>query len=104
MEINMDKLNMHKAYCELLHTTYQKKNSDYGDSFGKTYRDLGVISAITRINDKFNRLLSLARKPKNQQQVLDESMIDTLLDMANYAIMTVIELEAESKNNMEKDD
>ena len=101
----MDKIKMHKDYCNLLNDTYAKKNADYGDSFGKTYRDLGIISAITRINDKFNRLVSLARRPNNQQ-VLDESISDTLLDMANYAIMTAIELqlECDTKSNINNKD
>lgn len=102
-DIIMDKIKMHKEYCQLLNDTYTKKNADYGDSFGKTYRELGIISAITRINDKFNRLVSLARKPNNQQ-VLDESIADTLLDMANYAIMTAIELQLEYDSKLNNKD
>ena len=45
-----------------------------------------------RLDDKLNRLKSLA---KNSAQVRDESIRDTLLDLANYAIMTVIEMELE---------
>ncbi|WP_416389590.1 nucleotide modification associated domain-containing protein [Peptoanaerobacter stomatis] len=49
-----------------------------------------MISAVTRISDKTNRLQSLC---VNKQQVKDESIKDTLMDLANYAIMTLIELE-----------
>lgn len=31
---------------------YKAKNHDYGDAFGQTFAELGIISAITRISDK----------------------------------------------------
>jgi hypothetical protein len=75
----------------MLNEIYIKKNKAYGDSFGQTFSELGIISALTRICDKFNRIKSLATGTKNE--VIDESINDTLLDMANYCIMTLIELE-----------
>ncbi len=88
----MNKLEMHKNICAELYETYVKKSSDYGDSFGSTYQKLGIISAVTRITDKVNRLTSLCTKPDSERQVLDESIEDTLLDTANYCIMTVMEM------------
>ena len=85
------KIERHKGICSEIHSTYVKKNNDYGDAFSKTYEDLGIVSAITRISDKYNRLCSLALSDK-PALVNDESIIDTLLDMANYCIMTVMEL------------
>lgn len=54
-------------------------------------------SAITRIADKFNRVKNLAKLPPDRQRVKSESITDTLLDMANYCIMTVIEIENQNK-------
>lgn len=88
-----DKTAMHMTICKQLNQTYQEKNTDYGDSFSETYRKLGIISAVTRISDKTNRLISLAGKPEVERLVKDESIADTLLDLANYAIMTLAELE-----------
>lgn len=88
----MNKVKMHKSLCEELNKVYEQKNSDYGDSFGQTFDKLGVISAVTRITDKYNRLVSLCTKPEEERKVKDESIEDTLLDMANYCMMTVIEL------------
>ncbi|NHI49126.1 DUF1599 domain-containing protein [Clostridium botulinum] len=85
-----DKSEKHKAICEGLNEIYRNKNHDYGDSFGETYKKLGIISAVTRITDKVNRLQSLTVK---DQKVKDESIKDTLKDLANYSIMTLIELE-----------
>ena len=90
--MTMNKIEIHKELCEELNKTYEKKNSDYGDSFGETFQKLGVISAITRISDKYNRLVSLCMKPEEERRVKDETIEDTLLDLCNYALMTVIEL------------
>lgn len=86
------KERLHEAICADLALTYRNKNHDYGDSFGETFQKLGIISAITRISDKTNRLQSLATKTA---KVTDEKIEDTLMDLANYAIMTLIEIELE---------
>lgn len=87
----MDNLiKQHKAVCDKLNATYEQKNRAYGNSFIETYNDLGIISAVTRISDKFNRLKTLAKNTEIPQG--DESISDTLLDMANYCIMTYMEL------------
>ena len=88
----MDKIKAHKTICDGLNKIYTEKNHDYGDSFGQTFDKLGIISAVTRITDKYNRLVSLCTKSEEERKVKDESIEDTLLDMANYCIMTVIEL------------
>ena len=90
----MDKIQMHKDIVLGLNTLYENKNHDYGDSFGETYKKLGIISALTRITDKYNRLISLCTK--EEQKIKDESIEDTLLDLANYCIMTVIEKNIEN--------
>ena len=72
---------------------YERKNHDYGNSFSETYRKLGIISAATRMLDKMNRVVSLVTKDK--QEVKDESLRDTLIDLANYAVMTIMELDGE---------
>ena len=75
--------------------TYRRKNADYGDSFGISVRKYGIIAALTRMSDKWNRLenLILNREKGNVGYVADESVLDTLLDMATYCLMTVMEIE-----------
>ena len=90
------KVTRHYAICQKLNQVYKAKNHDYGDSFGDTYKKLGIISAVTRLSDKMNRLMSLA--VSHDAQVKNERIEDTLLDMANYAIMTLIELGYEPEN------
>lgn len=94
----MNKIEKHSEICDVLNRLYIRKNNDYGDSFGETYKKLGIISAITRITDKVNRLQSLSIN-KNTQLVEDESIVDTLMDAANYCIMTIIELEDKNELN-----
>lgn len=86
----MNKIEQFKQIAEDLGNLYEKKNTAYGDSFGNTYNKLGIISAVTRISDKYNRLCNLATNPNID--TLDESIEDTLRDMAAYCIMTLIEL------------
>lgn len=87
----MNKIERHKELCEGMHNLYKQKNHDYGDSFSKTYKELGIVSAVTQIMHKHNRLVTLAVGA--DQMVQGESIKDTLIDLANYAIMTVIEME-----------
>ena len=94
----MNRIERHLEIVTALNQLYASKNSDYGNSFGETYQKLGIISALTRISDKYNRLVSLATKPEEERKVKDESIQDTLLDLSNYCIMTVIEMEAEKEN------
>lgn len=86
----IDKVAQFKSIASSLASLYERKNSDYGDSFGETFKKLGIISSITRMSDKMNRIISLTTK-KNQK-VNDESIADTLMDLASYSIMTLIEL------------
>ena len=74
---------------------YEKKNAAYGNSFGETYKRLGIISAVTRISDKYNRLCNIAINPDIDN--LGESLEDTLKDLASYAIMTLIELNNDTR-------
>ena len=74
--------------------TYARKNSDYGDSFGQSVKEFGPVAGVVRISDKFNRLKSLLSG--KEQKVNDESVLDTLTDMACYCIMLRMELENEN--------
>lgn len=70
---------------------YEVKDRAYGNSFGNTYEKLGIISAVTRISDKYNRLCNLATNKDIDN--LGESLEDTLKDMAAYCIMTIMAIQ-----------
>lgn len=107
-----DKVLRHKAICDELNKLYERKNHDYGDTFHQTFIEEGFAMARIRLSDKFGRFKTLSRhcgsienllrKTTNgdtakvlvkDQQVTDESIRDTLIDLANYAIMTVLEMD-----------
>jgi hypothetical protein len=82
--------DLHREVIEEIHNTFKIKNADYGNSFGEQYEEYGLLSAVIRLDDKMRRLKQLM---KQDAQVKDESIRDTVLDLANYAIMTVMELD-----------
>lgn len=86
----MNKVEKFKEIALELCNLYEAKNKCYNNSFGDTYKKLGIISAVTRISDKYNRLCNLATNPDIDN--LGESIEDTLKDLAAYSIMTLIEL------------
>ncbi len=69
--------------------TYRAKNHDYGNSFSDLFKEFGMTSVVIRLSDKLNRLKTLC---KTQAQVKDEKIEDTLLDLANYSILALMEL------------
>ena len=77
--------------------TYVRKNHDYGNSFDKSLDKFGLVASVVRIGDKMNRIESLVQK---KAMVQDESIRDTLLDMANYAIMTVMWMNNQKKRDI----
>lgn len=91
-EVNgIDKVNMHKQICDELTDTYARKNQDYGNSFSEQFEEYGLKSSAIRLDDKIRRFKQIIENPEDIQ-VKSESIEDTLLDLANYSIMTVMEL------------
>ena len=84
----MTRVEQFRQIAEEITALYEKKDKAYGNSFGETYEKLGIISAVTRISDKYNRLCNLAVNKDIDN--LGESLEDTLKDMAAYCIMTII--------------
>ena len=78
---------------EKLAKVYVAKNKDYGDSFSQSLDKYGIIASLVRMGDKMNRIDSLYDKPTTE---VDESLVDSLEDLANYAIMTAMWLEKQA--------
>ena len=67
-----------------------KKNADYGNAFNKGCDKLGYRYGLARMYDKANRLIHLIEddfKGCNKPNVKDESMFNTIQDLANYCNM-----------------
>lgn len=77
--------NPFKDYTNRLAEVLQEKNDAYGDSFTKSVDEDGLLVLKIRLGDKFNRISSLIKKGELKEN--DESLEDTLLDMAGYSIL-----------------
>ena len=66
---------------------HQRKNQDYGNSFTNTLNEFGLVAGLIRMNDKMNRLKSIYKS--SDVRVNDERIEDTLIDLANYAVMSL---------------
>ena len=99
----LSKQQAHQELCDYLHNElWLPKNQDYGDSFHELYEDLGIISAVTQIVHKCNRIKTVARlKEQGGTPNVNESLRETLLDMANYCVMTVMEIDREENKQNE---
>ena len=83
----MDRVDAFKQIVNNMSELYSRKNHDYGDSFTQTVDEFGLIAPAIRLTDKLSRFKSLI---KSDAKITDEKLEDTLIDMASYAIMTVI--------------
>lgn len=86
-----------KAFRDItnkMYDTFKQKNTDYGNSFHKIFKECGMTYAYGHMAEKLERINSLR---KNEAKVKGESMKDSLYDLANYAILTIMELEKNEK-------
>lgn len=86
-----EKNQRHLSICQSLNKLHREKNERYNDSFGKSFQEYGSAMLCIRLDDKLERLKALLNN--TSIDCGDESIIDTLSDLANYAIMGIIELE-----------
>jgi hypothetical protein len=70
--------------------TFHDKNVDYGNSFEED----GIVGTVIRIGDKLKRLKTISEKG-HVVRITDEKLLDTLMDLANYAAMGVMLLREE---------
>ena len=91
------KVERFKQLTGVMVALYARKNKDYGDSFTEMYREWGSMYPMSRMQEKLRRATQILRS--GEAQVTEEKVTDTLLDLANYALMTIMELK-ESKDDV----
>lgn len=94
-EISNIKESIFMKYTDKMKDLYLKKNHDYGDSVSKTFDEYGLTSFLVRMDDKMNRIKTLNKI--QDAAVRGEKIEDTLLDLANYAILALTEIEFRKK-------
>nr|DAQ00308.1 MAG TPA: Nucleotide modification associated domain 1 [Caudoviricetes sp.] len=90
----------HKELTDGIHEMFLKKNRDYGNSFENSLDEWGLLPSVIRIQEKLDRTKTSLKK---ELLVNDESVEDTFLDLANYAIMTVMWLEKQKRDKVENE-
>lgn len=96
----MTKVDIHGDLCKRLHSLYERKNADYGDSFARLRKKYPEAICI-KLTDKLDRLENLIQTG-NAPKVTDESIEDTLMDLANYALMELTERKFEAHSEEEE--
>lgn len=103
-------MQFHKDFCEVMKQVTADKNADYtGDDpspFSNFTRveAMGICSTeqgfLTRMTDKMARLTSFVQK--GTFKVHNESVTDTLMDLANYSILMAGYLRSKRQAAQEK--
>lgn len=97
----MTKVDIHGKLCDETHALYARKNADYGDSFAQLRKRYPNFVCM-RLFDKLNRLDTII-SPEHKLQVSEETIEDTLMDIANYALMELTERMADRMAEKGKD-
>lgn len=97
MMMTTDNHNQFKKYTDKLAETLLKKNTAYGDSFSQSVDDYGLKVIGIRLSDKYNRIKHLVNAGSLKEN--DESLEDTLLDTAGYAILALKYLKEHENEN-----
>lgn len=87
-----------KEITDKMFETFKAKNHDYGSSFSNLFKECGMTYAYGHMAEKLERVKSLM---KDEAKVKGEGTKDSLLDLANYAILTVMEIEKNEKEQKE---
>jgi len=90
-----------ETILELLAATHKAKNADYGSSYNLVPVLLGIpvhVGILVRMTDKLARACKLAHG--QAAQVKDEALADTLIDLANYAVLAVLALQDHKRGDL----
>ena len=87
IELVDDKVETFSNIVKEMTELYAKKNHDYGNSFDEGCDKIGTGYPLGRLLDKMNRLIACMGKEDEMQ--INESIEDTLKDLACYSVMTL---------------
>ena len=90
----VNKSAIHADICKFIHDLYLTKNRDYGDSMHPLFEEYGLTAFLVMFSIKINRIKSLMNKDKANY----ESLEDSIMDLANYALIALTELKYQAGN------
>lgn len=94
-ENRVESIKRHEKVCREINRVYEKKARDGDDSFHKMFLEWGLLMVPILLGDKYNSLCALSKD--SDQRVSNEAIRDVLIELANFAIMTIIELDKEEE-------
>ena len=89
--------NQFKPYTDDIAATLKQKNKAYGNSFDREMDEWGLSALCIRLSDKYSRLKNLIKNPNIDKG--DESLYDTLRDLAGYSILGMNYLDQSDKGD-----
>ena len=100
----------HKQFCKDMIAITQKKNADYTGASDDPFFNFTRVQALeactaeqgflTRMSDKYCRIVSFVKL--GALKVKDESVRDTLMDLANYCVLMAAYIESQGKKKPTK--
>lgn len=91
------KIEEHGKICDYIKNLYKTKNADYGDSMHPLFEEYGLTAFLVLFGTKINRVKTLMNKDSHTY----ESLEDSLMDLANYALIAITELRAENSKKLD---
>lgn len=91
----MTDLELFKQITGEMNKLFEKKNSNYGNSFSNLYQKFGTLSGIVPLHNKLDRITSLVQGTENNF----ESIEDSLVDLATYSVMLLMEVRKEQQKS-----
>lgn len=99
-------LERFKELIEEMQSIQKKKNAGYAGKgnpdpwanfrMSQIFEVSASVGALIRMSDKFIRISNLIKNPSNEQ--VNESLKDTLMDLANYCLIVICLLEEEHEH------
>src|SRR5690606_34392355 len=88
-------IQFHEDFCKEMVETIKQKNNDYSSAMDNAFGNLSAVERLgiattekgilVRMTDKISRINTFIQG--HRYQVKDESVMDTLKDLANYTIL-----------------
>ena len=91
-----ERQRLFKGLCDEMSQLHEVKDADYNGAYEESLDEFGLIHAAAMLKHKVNRFKNIVETKKIN--VSGESMKDTLLDLASYAIMTAAWLDFHNKD------
>lgn len=92
----MTQIEQFKEVANYLSLVYERKNSDYGNSYSESIDELGEMAGFIPIYHKCNRIKNLLINGDSIPNY--ESLADSVMDLASYAIQFYMVI----NNNIDK--